>query len=565
MLTGILYFVMIKLGFGRNFVSVIALLFVYSYGVMTGFSMATLRAVVMITLSIIATFSGDNYDMLTGVFVADFVIFIYQPFRILDISVWLSSFAILGVCLGQYIIKNVKYLKYINSLRKRLLATLIVSFSINVVMLPVVVYTYHEVPIFSIFLNLIVIPLMTYVMISGIGALIFSVFDISLGAVLVFPGKMILSLYEKLCEGINLLPVSTINIGEIKLYHALIYYSGIVLIIIIYNKNVNPKIRQRFYIKTRYWFDYKKWRRIFAAISFAIIALDLGFCYVTYRVRLGEQIEFIDVGQGDGILIRTSDGLKFVVDGGSISVKNIGKYTLEPCLKYNEMAHVDYWFISHTDTDHIQGLVDILEAGSLSGIKIDNLVLSKSIINSENANKDNLIKLAHDNKINVMGFGTNDEMCGDSFSLKCLHPDFDYQNENVNDMSLALEYISDKFDVYLMGDMSADSLSYMMETENLSAADTKDESTDVDGRGADDRNESTDEQQIRILKVPHHGSKYSICDEFYENYSFDYAVISCGERNLYGHPHKETLDYIKKRGIQILRTDKNGGVVFKLN
>lgn len=87
-----------------------------------------------------------------------------------------------------------------------------------------------------------------------------------------------------------------------------------------------------------------------------------------------EAICFLDVGQGDGILIRSPDGRNIVIDGGSTSQSKCGTYTLLPALRSQGMTEIDCWFVTHTDEDHISGLKELLSQGKLTQIKVRTIV-----------------------------------------------------------------------------------------------------------------------------------------------------------------------------------------------
>lgn len=88
-------------------------------------------------------------------------------------------------------------------------------------------------------------------------------------------------------------------------------------------------------------------------------------------------VTFLDVGQGDGIVLRDDTGVTMLCDGGSSSVSNVGKYRILPYLRYHGIDRLDYVFLSHMDMDHINGVRELLERQTCS-IKIKNLVLQLS-------------------------------------------------------------------------------------------------------------------------------------------------------------------------------------------
>lgn len=259
--------------------------------------------------------------------------------------------------------------------------------------------------------------------------------------------------------------------------------------------------------------------------------------YGLHQYTLCEQVTFLDVGQGDGILIRTEAGTNLVIDGGSVSRDSLGEYVLLPALRSLAMTRVDYWFVSHTDADHISGLLDILALGELSGVHIENLVVSAYAVQDEEMSE--LIHLASGQGISVYYMDVGEYVTdGESFLMRCLHPDSAFTAEDKNEASLALEYQSNYFRMLFTGDMGADALRYML-TEEMRGA----------GRKYD------------VVKAPHHGSKYSCMEELYD--MTDAVVISCGQNNRYGHPHEEVIRLLEEKNIRIYRTDYDGAVIFR--
>lgn len=537
---GIIYKVLRKLRLNRYAAGIVGFLLLLSYSFMTGFSMSTLRALCMIVLSLIAIYTGESYDMPTALSASLFIILIYQPFRINDSSVLMSIMAIAGICVGQYIIKHIKYFYYVNTFPKKVCAAFVYSLSVNVVMLPVVIYIYHEVTFYSILLNLLVIPLMTVVVLSGMIGIVVSFVSMSFGSYAIKPGVFILKLYEWLCNFFYRLPFGRINIGRINVLMVFLYYVMLFLLLVLFNKRFMEVIRKRLHRRFKVRFSFKKWCLLRVVYAALVLSVFFGIIIFTYSLYCGELIVFLDVGQGDGTLLRSESGVNMVIDGGSTSEDELGRYVMIPAIKYYGMAHIDYWFISHTDKDHISGLVYILELGKKSGIKIDNLVFSYSM-EEEDAFTE-LFELAVENEINVMFMETGDYVTDDSFELMCTHPDRTYKTDDINDASLCLGYISDDCSALFTGDMGDEALGYMLLNERDYLFDYYD-----------------------ILKVPHHGSRNSLDVEFYDRINFETAVISCGESNSYGHPHEEVLEYLNLCGCIVYRTDQYGAVLFSFN
>lgn len=124
-----------------------------------------------------------------------------------------------------------------------------------------------------------------------------------------------------------------------------------------------------------------------------------------------------------------------------------------------------------------------------------------------------------------------------TFNITCCHPDRKYDSNDKNQLSMILSYVEDDGKILFTGDADETALDYMVDTHP-----------------------SLLEQHYDYLKVPHHGSKNSISKSLYEKIEFDKAIVSVGEKNIYGHPHRETLEFLEKTGIKLYRTDECGAV-----
>lgn len=533
--------------------SPVTMMILYAYGLMTGFSVATIRAFIMLLIAMLGELIGRDYDILTADGITLFLLLFINPYRIYDAGMWLSVSAIVGVFTGRQVyrrfacrlhFKTGKISKYI---KESFLLSFFVAMGINIVTLPITLLQYYQLCPYSLLLNLIVIPLMSVVVMSGMVALI-TVSHITgttlfLAQYMIKAGEWILRLYRALCAGTIKLPGYVINTGKPELIQVVIYYVAIFLIyeLLLDNKvcvgcfnRLNKIIKQYVAVGVV----------VAAIISIAVIG----------AVRDSERAVFMDVGQGDAIAIRTEKGTNICVDGGSSSKDEVGRYMLIPALKSMRMAHIDYWFISHTDEDHISGLVEILQLGRLAGLDIDNIVFSTAIEKDKKYNE--LCELAELNGVNIVHMNYMDRLEGKDFKVSCYHPIENGRcgTESIgqtgiydkNQASLALLYQSDRMQIMLLGDMDTTAIEDMLNETDIAEA------------------FNTQSSGCKILKVPHHGSRYSACDKLYEGISFDMAVISCGKNNRYGHPHKETLGRLQEAGTIVYRTDETGAIEVRM-
>lgn len=238
---------------------------------------------------------------------------------------------------------------------------------------------------------------------------------------------------------------------------------------------------------------------------------------------------FIAVGQGDSCFIKTKDGRNLLVDAGNSSRSD--KYKSQ-CYKYLQKSgidHIDIAFISHYDADHMNGLFEISK-----NIKIRVLIIPKYVNEEE---KEKLQEL-HDNAPNMKILFANDGnriLVNQNISLKEFLPDID-ENSSSNERNLVLEAKCHEKKLLFTGDLSKNCELKLI--GKLSKCD--------------------------ILKVAHHGSRFSTSEEFLQKINPKYAVICVG-RNNYGHPSKEVLERLNLHNIQIFRTDQDGTIDFKIS
>lgn len=596
-----------RLGIGIYASSVSVLVILFLYGMMTGFKVATVRAIAMMLLAVCGRLLGRDYDLLTADGVALLILIICNPYRIYDGGMWLSITAVTGVYIGQRLAKKLmpyvvckliklknrfiygigklgavaelranssgKMSKHEKRFIEGIVSSICVSLCISLVTLPISLMLYYQLSPYSVLVNILVLPFMMFVVFCGIAGLVvyalFSGISIFTGTSFMWLGSRILRFYVDLCNFVLRLPFCTVNTGKVSAVQIIFYYSafGIIYLLFLSQRNTRKSICG---ISKRVASVFGRIYGMRAYVAAVVLIISASVIVLAAPYRDKEVIIFMDVGQGDAIAIKTKTGINICVDGGSSSLESVGRYVISSCLKYMGMSRIDYWAVSHMDTDHISGLCEILELGKLSGIRIENVVLSKYIVRDEEYDRlcelceaagTEIIYMDYRDKIAVGDFieatGTgqtyfnygnkksySESIIGRSvqeaggFILECIHPSHEYWQDS-NASSLALRYVSDSVEVWLLGDMDTEAIQDML----------------------DNYGEKVSKTENRIIKIPHHGSKYSISEELYSRYDFDIAVISCGADNRYGHPHADLLDVLDKCGVRIQRTDKAGAIV----
>ena len=539
---GLLYKLIRKAGLKFLPAAMLAMVITLLYGIMTGFSFSTIRATVMLGLALGGEVLGRRYDMLTGMAVALLALLMFEPYRIMDGGLILSFGAICGVLASKYIIKLLEKNKMFRQLQKKKYRLLygainafVFSIGISLVTTPLVAYMYFQIPLYSVILNMIIVPLMTLTVFCGFFGVLMSFFNVYLGRIIIFPGVISLKLYKWICNLFQHLPISVINTGRPSISQIIIYYLVLVLVLVLANQDVLSWVRRMIHDKTKKWVPYMKIRYA----SWAIMALFtvIGMVSIVFirASEAGEKVTFLDVGQGDGALITTPKGTNIVVDIGSASNDSLGEYVAYPALLVEHRGQVDYWFVSHFDKDHISGLEYLINSEISMGIEIHNLVISGNCQLQEEAA---LLQKAKSKGINIIYMKQGDYIKGEDFVIKAIHPDVTFEGDDKNEQSLVISYESKQLSILFTGDIGEAAIMHMLNQNCLG--------NDYD-----------------ILKVPHHGSKYSYSMKFLEKINADVAVISCGAKNSYGHPHKDMLDGLYKAGCYVYRTDYMGAVIIK--
>lgn len=548
--------------------AIVSMILVIGFGIMSGLGISTMRAMSMFGLRLLGEVLGRTYDSLSAVSTAGLVVLLENPFAIFNSGFQLSFMAIFAIVIIWPKVCSIlqlntehndskgngKIVNYVILIKSKIIHSALFCLTINLVLNPIIAYNYFQLPTYSFLLNMIVVPLMSAVIMSGILGICGVMAGVILGRILILPACGILEFYTWLCNLINKLPYANIIVGKPSLKFILIYYLGLICFIFVADsvRNYKTRIEKEQYkkiskygrvIESKAVQQRKIARRNFkfrlsAGLLFMLFNIMIYCQYYIVNYSLGNktkmQISFLDVGQGDGIFIRNYDGKTILVDGGSSTVKKLGRYRIIPFLKAKCIRKVDYAMVSHADTDHISGLKELLVESDSGGIKIVNLVMPDIGLKDDSYNE--LITCAKKHKVNVMYIKTGGGMKLTDTEIKCLYPDSATVASDRNDYSTVLSLHYGEFSMLLTGDIS------MKVEKNIS-------------------NQLND--NYMVLKIPHHGSNYSTSDDLLRLIQPRYSVISVGKDNSYGHPGTELMERLEKCRTNIFRTDECGEVTMK--
>ncbi|SDB12111.1 competence protein ComEC [Pseudobutyrivibrio sp. YE44] len=585
-----LYNFLRRRGLGFFVSSMFAGIIAVGYGIITGGSVSAIRAIGMFLIYLGAQIVGESYDLLTALSVMATILLMENPLYVKNGSFIMSFGAIIGIV---YIVlplneqyknysklffrkdklkelpsegrKALWFIKVIKRLPGKVLqyscSGLIFSFGMTAAMLPIVTQLYYQTPLYSVVVNVVVLPFMPVLL--GIGLLggFLGIIYLPLAKPILMIGHFIIYCYELLSDYVQRLPGSTIIVGHHSFVAVILYYFG--LVVVIYGGRYLVRGSKSLSICRRRL-------TISILLMVAVIAMWL------FPRKGNFEIDILDVGQGDGIYINSGDGVHFFIDGGSTSSESVGQYSILPFLKYKGVGCIDYWFVSHTDEDHISGLIELLEAG----YEIKNIVFTEYIpkgekelfagdISSGNSVFWKIVSLANNNKTKILYMNPGDIIGSKHLSFTCLYPGRDAVGvfgDDVNALSLALlmsydENIDGEVDytAFLGGDLAAEQERIVADRllKEFESTRSTNLSYDLTGYANDGCNS---QYHVNLLKVSHHGSRYSSDSDFLEVLSPDVAVISCAERNRYGHPADEAVERIEVSGAQVYYTMKSGRI-----
>ena len=542
---GGIYLMIRRAGAGYGKAGMISAVLVISYGIMTGSSGSAIRAVIMIGCLWLAAVKGRSYDTLSALGAAALILLYRQPYLLYHSGFELSFGAVLAISgLGGW-------MQSFLELERAWEKTLLISLSVQIVLTPIVLYHYFQHPLYGIFLNLLVIPLVSILMYSGILGIVLGSFWIQGGVAAVGAGHYILRFYELLCEFAEGLPGYSLVLGRPS-PGSLVMYFGIhgmgTAVVLFCIRGRSAFIRAKSPARCNDHLAESHFRTRVSSISckpmilmyfFGIYALS--FAVLVPRPVKGLEVVCLDVGQGDGLLLRTGKRA-VLIDGGSSSQKKLGDIVLEPYLKSRGISWIDYAVVSHGDSDHINGLIYLLEESK--DIGIGTLVLP--VMGKGEEVYENLTALARREGADVVYMKTGDWVETGELTLTCLYAGEDFGGKDRNSHSLVLCGDYKGFHMLFTGDMGEG-----QESSLVRLAEQEGTLQDIHLN------------HVQILKTAHHGSRTSSSEVFLDRLKIRLAVVSYGEGNSYGHPSPETMARFREQGIAVLETGKKGAITFK--
>ena len=462
---------------------------------LTQYTPSVVRAGIMTIMAILSSVFKRKSDIYTNLAISSIVLIIKNPYSIFDIGAILSFSGVLGIAYFQDKFKLI-YQNYEGRFLW-LLDSISITIAANIFIIPIMVYYYNTISFTFIIANLVVAPLLGVLIILGFITFIFKF------KFLIVLLSFILKLFFFLVKLMGKLPFSTV----------LVCYGSFIFIVAYY-----------FIV----YFLIKRKRLLALLTIFLMIIANFNFLP---KNKL--YINFVDVGQGDCMLIRYN-GMNFLIDsGGGISADDydVGKNTLLPYLIDRKVYKIDYIIVSHFDADHCRAFLHVMKY-----IKVKNAIIAKQFKNSKMYSE--FLEMANKKKINLIYVKENDHFKFKDFRIDIYNPNDEAIMENVMNNNAILNMLRfGRINILCTGDLekiAEDAIVTRYSNSNVLKAD--------------------------ILKVGHHGSITSTSDDFLKLIMPRIALIGCGKNNKFGHPNQFILNKLSVIGCKIYRTDLNGEI-----
>lgn len=490
-------------------------LFGIFYSFLTGGTVSAKRALIMFLLRLYASARGRVYDTWSAIGAAALLIAVQNPLCVTQASFQLSFLAVLGLGTAA----DLWSCFLLQPDRRGLIPIL----SLQQAMLPAILAVSYCVPLYAPILNLFVIPPGAALLAAAGASACLPGF---LGQVGAWAGHLILQYYRVLCRITEMLPGSVQIRGRPPAWKLAIVCAAFLFLAwsaVQYDcwrkqkysaETVDPHSRKR---------------------SFFVHGACIGFLLLEFLLLHADPVRqltitMMDVGQGDGCLIEVPGGSRILSDCGSTGSgsESLAEYVLEPVLLSKGIGMLDAVILSHSDEDHINGVRQLLERNTVS---VRMLFLPAGQETADGFSE--LLQLAAEQgcKVGLLSAGNSLDV-GAGTEIAVLHPEAQTGYASVNDTSIVFRLTCGSFSMLFTGDISSSQ-------------------------------EEADPKPVSVLKVPHHGSKYSSSSAWLSKLHPQAAVISCGRKNRYGHPHAETLSRLEAVGTDCFLTPECGAVIIE--
>jgi len=513
---GMLAFVILMI-FGLflpSFVShLVVIIFLIFYVAICDFVPSVSRAALMISLVLICQDLQRKVPLNNIIALSALILLLINPLKLFTISFQLSFLAVIVLANIVPRLSLFGFFEQKGFLKRILIGTLIFisgsmicSFVLNLILSPITLFYFNQINFNSVFSNIFCIPLVGLI--------------VPLSLVVIF-SPIPITIYE---SSLNFL-IDLLNFSVGIFAQFPFSFNHIASDFTIY-------FTMSIFFTIFGAILYKKGKKRLSYVLFLCILVTIILSLVVKKSDQKLKLTLFDCGLGDMIFIETPKGKKIFVDVGPPDFVRSFKRTALPYLKAAGIKDIDYLVLTHAHNDHFGGVFNAFES-----LLIRNLVVTDDFQTRQIWRK--ILKLTKEEKCDIVT--VSDTMTlyrEDDLSLKIVHPDKDFYDHDINNMSIVIKLNYKEFSMLLTGDLEKEGEHYIVDRYEI----------DTD-----------------LLKIGHHGSKSSSTKEFIEAVSPEYAVIFTSIKNRFFFPHSKTLKSYLFLGKNLFITGKSGGIVIKTN
>ncbi|HWF60309.1 MAG TPA: DNA internalization-related competence protein ComEC/Rec2 [Nitrospira sp.] len=493
------------------------------YALLAGAELATMRSLVMITLAMIAMWLGYERHLGHAMAVALLAILLHDPRAIFDISFQLSFLSVLVMVRMIVLSKSwhADTAEADSQLRDRFtshaLKTLSMSGAVTVATLPMVAFYFNQVPWMGIITNLIAVPF-TGIILVPLG-LLAALWTIMTGAQSLILGSVMEQLFGLMVLGLQWcarLPGGEWYVAAPSIPTIALFYTGLLIAS----------------------FQVIPWRVRVAGAGLSIVLIGW---WLSPPISQADgdrwRVTFLDVGQGDSAVVELPDGQTVLIDGGARYERfDMGKHVVAPFLWSRRIHHISHVIGTHQQLDHVGGLIWVLRHMSVGRYWSDGIERSEKFAEDLKT----VIRDQHiDQHTAVRG---QDLLQSGRCRLSILNPpEPSVVREStqpstgtlLNNLSIVSRLQCGTYSILFAADIEIAGLRRLSEEGY---------------------------QPVTVLKVPHHGARSSLDPDWLRQLHPQYAVVSVGAANPYGHPTESVLQTYQEQHITVFRTDRDGAI-----
>ena len=510
---GLFFWLMIRIGVTREKAYSVLFIFYPFYLVFTGGAPSVVRASLMAMTVVFSLRFQLKFNPLDGIAVACLITLFINPYYAYHIGFQLSFLIAFALIVSSHTILK----RYQHPFTK----LLVLSILAQIISFPMVIYHFHQISFISLGLNLIYVPFISIIVLPAL-LILFLLHTLSISFFFIVLSELLATLIEFIHHLLLVLSELKMNVVFGAMSEGMFIISlGVCFLVVLL------------------------WERGSLIKGSLIWSLYCGGLYIGPYLNPYGEVTFIDVGQGDSILITLPFQRQVILidTGGKPSYDkeekwrqrestfDIGRDVVLPFLKSKGIREIDLLLLTHGDFDHAGGAIEVLK-----GIPIRKLLLDQSSEQTEIETK--IIQVARAESVPVSNAKVGQSWGEDEVKFTVVQA---LETKEENDGSIVLHAHVGGYSWLFMGDVEEEGERQLLAHYTL--------------------------PKIDVVKVGHHGSATSSSEEFIDRLAPKLAIVSVGPDNRYGHPDEEVLERFHNGGVSILRTDIQGTIryTYRLN